>query len=148
LLLAVWGVEFLVRLGPDIPSLQDISIDPPVIGFTLVLSLATGVIFGMAPAFQSSRIDLNETLKESGIRAPAGSGRGHTRSLLVIAEMALALMLLISAGLLIQSFIRLQKVDPGFNPHGVLTARIMLPPSKYAEPRSQAAFIKEVIDRI
>jgi predicted permease len=148
LLLAVWGVEFLVRLGPDIPRLQDTSIDPRVISFTLVLSLATGVIFGMAPAFQGSRIDLNETLKESGIRAPAGSGRGRTRSLLVIAEMALALMLLISAGLFIQSFMRLQKVDPGFNPHGVLTAYIMLPSSKYTEPRRQAAFFKEVINRI
>jgi len=148
LLLAVWGVEFLVRLGPDIPRLQDTSIDPRVISFTLVLSLATGVIFGMAPAFQGSRIDLNETLKESGIRAPAGSGRGRTRSLLVITEMALALMLLISAGLFIQSFMRLQKVDPGFNPHGVLTAYIMLPSSKYTEPRRQAAFFKEVINRI
>jgi predicted permease len=148
LLLAIWGVEFLVRLGPDIPRLQDTSIDPRVISFTLVLSLATGVIFGMAPAFQGSRIDLNETLKESGIRAQAGSGRGRTRSLLVITEMALALMLLISAGLFIQSFMRLQKVDPGFNPHGVLTAYIMLPSSKYTEPRRQAAFFKEVINRI
>jgi putative ABC transport system permease protein len=148
LLLAIWGVEFLVRLGPDIPRLQDTSIDPRVISFTLVLSLATGVIFGMAPAFQGSRIDLNETLKESGIRAQAGSGRGRTRSLLVITEMALALMLLISAGLFIQSFMRLQKVDPGFNPHGVLTAYVMLPSSKYTEPRRQAAFFKEVINRI
>jgi putative ABC transport system permease protein len=148
LLLAVWGVEFLVKLGPDIPRLQDISIDPRVVGFTLSLSLATGVIFGMAPAFQGSRIDLNETLKESGTRAPVGSGRGRTRSLLVIAQMALALMLLISAGLLIQSFVRLQKVDPGFNPRGVLTAYLMLPPARYFEPRLQAAFFKEVIDRI
>jgi putative ABC transport system permease protein len=102
----------------------------------------------MAPAFQGSRIDLNETLKESGMRAPAGSGRGRTRSLLVITEMALALMLLISAGLFIQSFRRLQKVDPGFNSHGVLTAYIMLPSSKYTEPRRQAAFFKEVINQI
>jgi predicted permease len=148
LLLAVWGVEFLVRLDPDIPRLQDISIDPRVISFTLVLSLATGVIFGLAPAFHGSRIDLNETLKESGIRAPAGSSRGRTRNLLVITEMALALMLLISAGLFIQSFRRLQKVDPGFNPRGVLTASIMLPPEKYAEPRRQAAFFKELTARI
>ena len=148
LLLALWGVEFLVKLGPDLPGVQQISIDPRVMGFALALSLATGVIFGMAPAFQGSKINLNEALKESGIRAPAGSRRGRTRSLLVITEMALALMLLIGAGLLIQSFVRLQKVDPGFNPRRILTASIMLPPSKYTEPRRQAAFFKEVVGRI
>jgi putative ABC transport system permease protein len=148
LLLAVWGVGLLVKLGPDLPSLQEVSIAPRVVGFALVLSLATGVIFGMAPAFQGSRINLNETLKESGARAQAGTGRGRTRSLLVIAQMALALTLLVSAGLLIQSFIRLQKVDPGFNPRGVLMAYLMLPSAKYAEPGRQAAFLKEAIGQI
>jgi putative ABC transport system permease protein len=144
LLLAFWGVQFLVKLSPAIPRLQETTIDVRVLGFTLLLSLATGILFGLAPAFQGSRIDLNEALKESGTRSTAGSSRARTRSLLVIVEIALALMVLIGAGLLIRSFLLLQSVDPGFNPHNVLTAFISAP----GDPRQQVVLAKEVIDRI
>jgi putative ABC transport system permease protein len=147
LLLAFQGIELLIRWGPNLPRLEETTIDLRVLAFTFLLSLASGLIFGIAPALQSSKIDLQEALKESGTRSPV-LGRARTRSLLVMAEVALALMLLVSAGLLIRSFVRLLEVDPGFNPERILTGEILLPTPKYAEPRRQVAFFKEAVERV
>jgi len=148
LLLAYEGVDLFIRLAPDIPRLNDTTIDPHVLIFTAVLTLGTALIFGIAPALQGSSTDLQDSLKESGSRLTIGSTRARARSALVVAEIALALMLLAGAGLLVRSFVQLQQVDPGFNPRNLLTAFVMLPPSKYPEPQRQAAFFREVMDRI
>src|SRR6266699_2954948 len=136
LLLAYQGVDLFIRLAPDIPRLNETTIDPHVL------------IFSVVPALQGSSTDLQDSLKESGSRLTIGSTRAKARSVLVVAEMALALMLLAGAGLLVRSFVRVQQVDLGFNPKNLLTAFVMLPPSKYPEPRRQALFFHEVMDRI
>src|SRR5437762_3579752 len=148
LLLAYQGVDLFIRLAPDIPRLNETTIDPHVLFFSVVLTLGTALIFGIAPALQGSSADLQDSLKESGSRLTIGSTRAKARSVLVVAEMALALMLLAGAGLLVRSFVRVQQVDLGFNPKNLLTAFVMLPPSKYPEPRRQALFFHEVMDRI
>ena len=149
LLLSLWGTDLLASLGPnDIPRVQEIGLDWRVLGWTLGLSVLTGIIFGTAPALQASRLDLNESLKE-GARGTVGSSRhNRTRNLLVVAEVALSLMLLIGAGLLIRTFIRLQQTDPGFNPQNVLTMRLAPAGPNYEEQRQQADFYKQVIERI
>jgi putative ABC transport system permease protein len=147
LLMAYGGLDLFIRLAPDIPRLNETTIDLHVLMFTAVLTLGTGMIFGIAPALQGSR-DLQDSVKESGGRLTIGATRARARSVLVIAEMALALMLLAGAGLLVRSFVRVQQVDPGFNPKNLLTAFVILPPSKYPEPWRQAQFFHELTDRI
>ncbi|HEV2915208.1 MAG TPA: ABC transporter permease [Pyrinomonadaceae bacterium] len=147
LLLAVWGVDLLLALAPpDLPRGQGSALDARVLGFTILITLLTGVVFGLAPALQSSRPNLNETLKEGG-RGTTG-GHHRVRSSLVITEVALALVLLIGAGLLIRSFYRLQQVNPGFNPKNALTVSVSLPAKKYAEDDQQAAFFSQLIERV
>jgi putative ABC transport system permease protein len=119
-----------------------------VLGFTLLVSLVTGVISGLTPALQSSRPDLNETLKEGGKDGGSSSHMGRARNALIIAEVALTLALLVGAGLLIKSFRRLQEVDPGFDPRNLLTLRLFLPQSKYVEPQRQQAFFEQILKRI
>jgi predicted permease len=148
LLLAYEGVGLFIQLAPDIPRLNETVIDPHVLIFSAVLTLGTGLIFGIAPALQGYKTDLQDSLKESGNQLTIGSNRARARSVLVVSEMALALMLLTGAGLLVRSFVQLQQVDPGFNPKNLLTAFVMLPPSKYPEPQRQALFFHEVMDRI
>jgi predicted permease len=131
ILVALWGIDLFAALAPQwFARASEISIDTTVLGFTLGLSLLTGLLFGLAPALQSSRPDLNEALKEAGGRSAAGS-RGRGRSALVVSEIALALVLLMGAGLMINSFIRLQAVDLGFDGENVLKAEILLAGSKY-----------------
>jgi putative ABC transport system permease protein len=140
LLLAVWGLDVLVAVAPrDIPRLTEISIDWRVVGFALSLSFATGVVFGLAPALHATRADLNETLKEGG-RATAGVSHHRVRRLLVVAEVGMSLVLLIAAGLLINSFARLQDVSPGFDPARLLTFRLAPPTAKYTFERSEQLF--------
>jgi putative ABC transport system permease protein len=147
LLLAMWGIDFLVALSPqDIPRLDEIRLDGRVTLFTFIISLVTGLIFGLAPALQVSKIDLNETLKE-GSRGASGN-RNRARSVFVIAEVAFALVLLIGAALMLRSFQRLQRVDPGFKPDDVLTMNIMLPDSKYAEPEQWRSFEDRLLERV
>ncbi|HEV2915191.1 MAG TPA: ABC transporter permease [Pyrinomonadaceae bacterium] len=147
LLMAVWGIDLLVALSPsDLPRFDTVRVDARVLGFTMFVSLLTGVIFGLAPALKTSRIDLTQALKE-GSRSLAHAGL-RLKGLLVVSEMALALVLLIGAGLLIKSFWRLQDVDPGFNPKNVLTMRINLPDKKYPEGKERIAFVKGAIERI
>ncbi|HXJ92059.1 MAG TPA: ABC transporter permease, partial [Terriglobia bacterium] len=146
LLLAFQGLSFLIKLAPSVPRLHESTVDSRVLIFCSFLSLATGILFGLVPAFQASRIHLTEALKQSGPRRLT-SGPG-LRRMLVVTETALALMLLIGAGLLIRSFVQLSNVELGFNPQHVLTAMIMLPESRYSAPNRQAAFFKEAIRRI
>jgi len=149
LLLAVWGTDALLALAPDnIPRLSEVGVDARVFGFTLVVSLVTGIVFGLIPAVHASKPDLNEGLKE-GLRGSTGSAAGkRTRSVLVAVEVALSLVLLIGAGLMIKSFLRLQQMNLGFNPDNVLAVNLTLPNSKYTEDRQQAAFFREALERI
>ncbi|MEW6209105.1 MAG: ABC transporter permease [Acidobacteriota bacterium] len=146
LLVALWGTSFLIGTLPeDTPRLAEITIDRGVLLFSAALSIAAGAIFGLMPAIQASKPDLNSALKEGGNRATAG---GRLRSALVVTEVALVLMLLIGAGLLIKSFWRLQQVDPGFRPERVLSAQLAPPGTKYEEDSRKRAFYHEVISRI
>ncbi len=148
LLVAVWGVDSLVSLSPDtIPRVREIGIDAKVATFTLLISLLTGVVFGLAPALQVSKPDLTDALKESG-RTTAGVQRNRLRSLLVVSEIALSLVLLIGAGLMIKSFATLNRVDPGFNPDKLLTMGVTLLRAKYPEDNRVAAFYSELLERL
>ena len=149
LLFATWSLDLLVSLKPaNLPRLAEIGVDRAVFLFTLAISLATGIVFGLVPAWQASKPDLNEGLKESS-RGSSGGPRGHqVRGLLVVAEVALSLVLLIGAGLMIRSFSRLLAVDPGFKPDRVLTAFVSLPVSKYPKREEQAAFFDRLIERL
>lgn len=129
ILLATWGVNLLVSLAPSsIPRVKEVGLDRWVLGFTMLISLFTGIVFGLAPALQNSRINLNEMLKE-GARGAATTSphRALLRRVLVVAEIALSFILLISAGLLIESIRRLTDVNPGFNPQNLLTANVSFP---------------------
>src|SRR5215471_19117376 len=145
LLLGYAVLGFFVRMAPDIPRLNETTIDLHVLIFSAVLTLGTGLICGMAPAMQAQKADAQHSLKESDSRLTT---RAKARSILVVAEMASALILLAGAGLLVRSFVQLQQVDPGFNPRNLLTAFAMLPPSKYPEPQRQALFFHVLMDRI
>ncbi len=149
LLLAMWGVEALRALGPDsVPRLDETSLDGRAVAFTLVLSLITSVIFGLAPSLQASRADQHESLKEGGRGTPGVSGQQRLRGALVVIEVALSLVLLIGAGLLVRSFLRLQSVDPGFAAEGLLTMELNLPDSRYPAAPQKAAFYSQLIERV
>jgi predicted permease len=149
LLFALCGVELLSALAPeDLLHVSAIKVDGRALFFTLLVSLLTGIFFGLAPALKASRIDLNEALKDGSYNVTAGIERHRLRGLLVVSEMALALILLVGAGLLIKSFIRLQQVDPGFRPENVLTMRLNLTRAKYGEGQQRIAFFQEAFERI
>jgi len=147
LLLAVWGVDVLIAFAPrDIPRLGEITLDGRVVAFTAATATITGVLFGLVPAVHASHTNLHETLKDGG-RATGGRRRGRLLATLVVSEMALALVLLIAAGLLINSLVRLQDVPPGFDPRRVLTLRIAPPPAKYTFEKSDR-FYTEILARL
>jgi predicted permease len=148
LLIAVWFLAGLRWLNPgDIPRLPAIAIDGRALAFTFAVTALTGILFGVAPALRGSRISLSETLKEGG-RNMAGSGHRRLRNLLVIAEIALSLVLLIGAGLLIRSFIHVQRVEPGFAPRNVLSLRLTTEGTTHdAEPRRRI-FYQQLWERI
>src|SRR6185295_8850282 len=142
LLLAVWWSDLLVALGKDdIPRAVHVGIDWRVLGFTLAVSLLTGLIFGLAPAFHSSKTELVETLKEGGRGTSEGARRNRVRNVLVVTELAIAVVLLVGAGLLIQSLWRLQNVKSGLQPDNVLTFNVTLPEVKYNTDRQAQFFI-------
>jgi predicted permease len=146
--LAMWGIAVLVSLLPaEVPRLNNIGIDLRVLSFSLGLSVVTGMLFGLAPALSSSKIDLQLALKESGSPAMTGMG-GRLRSLLIVAEVSLALMLVIGAGLLVKSFWRLQQVDPGFKAENVLSLQLAPPSTAYAEGDRKRVFYREIMDRV
>ncbi len=149
LLFAWLSFSFLKQIIPNSMALNaSVRIDAKVFGFTMLLSLLTGVIFGLVPAFQAAKVDLNEALKQSGGRTGTGVGHRRLRSALVVTEIALALVLLVGAGLLIQTFLRLRALDIGVNPENVLTLRTSLPRSKYSELPKRAAFYEQVLERV
>ncbi len=146
-LTAAWGISLLKLVLPDnFPRTADIHLDGPALIFTALASVATGLIFGLAPAVQVSRTHLTESLKE-GERGAEGFGRNRLRGALVVSEVALALILLIGADLLLRSFVRLQAVDPGFKPDRLLTMEISLPGARYPAPQ-RAAFFSQLLDRV
>ena len=148
LLIAAWGVELLRAFAPDsLPRVAEIRIDGWVLGFTLVLSMIAGVVFGAAPLVQSARADLAGTLKAGGRGTTAAPSRHRLRSGLVAAEVALSLVLLTGAGLLLKSFVRLQQVDPGFDSKGVITFQVALPPAKYPTGPATAGFFRQALER-
>ena len=146
------GVRGLIALGsrqlPGMALTAAASLHPIVLGFTTLLALATGVVFGLVPALTLSRGNMNTMLKEDTARGSAGRRTGFTRATLVIVETALALVLLVGAGLLIKSFARLQGVDPGFAPDRVLTAQLSLPASRYPDAPARRAFWARLIERV
>ncbi|MDQ3744646.1 MAG: ABC transporter permease [Acidobacteriota bacterium] len=142
--LSVWLKDLLVALAPaGTPRIDEVSTDARVLLFALGATLLTGLVFGLAPALQASRPDLGESLKEGG--RGAADVRSRMRSLLVIGEVALSLVLLVGAGLLLKSFARLQRVNPGFDSSNVLTLRLSLPSARYREPRDKAEFYSKLI---
>jgi putative ABC transport system permease protein len=147
LLFALWGVGAIELLGSTVlPFNEGLHIDLGVLGFTLATSLLTGVLFGLAPAVRSASPDLNVSLKEGG--RWAGGGPGRLRNALVVAEIAMALVLLVSAGLLVKSIGRLQLVDPGFDPTNALTMNVWLPAANYPDGPSRAAFYDRLVERV
>jgi putative ABC transport system permease protein len=148
-LLAQWGVGLIVALSPEnLPRFDEISVDGRVLGFTLLMTCFSGLVFGLAPALQSWQVDLNTTLKEGGRSGAEGFRRNRLRKLFIVSEFALALLLLIGAGLMIRSFLRLQRVAPGFTPDRVLTAQIVLPQSSYREAARVGAFQRQLLQRV
>jgi predicted permease len=145
---------FAVRaMNPgNIPRLDAITIDPTVLAFTFGVSLLTGIVFGLAPAIRAARVDLTNTLKAGGRSGQGdggfGSARLRLRSLLVVSELALSLMLLIGAGLLVRSFVRLQAVPPGFNPSQVVSMRLGASGRRFEKPEAAQAFFRQIGDRI
>ena len=149
LLLAAWALNLIVKFGPEnVPRLSEARLDPLILSFTLLISVFTGVLFGLAPAIQNSRLDLNEALKEGGGRAGSGREGKRLRDLLIIFETALALMLLVGAGLLINSFAHLLSVPPGFDPQGVVMARTALPQSRYPKTEQSKLAQKRILERL
>jgi predicted permease len=147
-LVAVWSLEGLLAfLPPAVPRADSIGIDVWVLAFALAASLVSGIIFGLVPALHSSRTDLSRSLKEGERSVSDSRGRRRVRGILVISEFALAMVLLVSAGLLIRSFIRLIEVKPGFDPRNVLTMNVILPSTRYSKPADMATFYRTAIER-
>ena len=147
LLLAYFGVRLFVLLGPrDIPRLDEIGLDGRVFGFSLLIAVATGLVFGLAPALQISKPDLQDAMKEGG--RGSSKGRHRLRNALVISEVAIALVLLIGAGLMIKSFQQLLQLNLGFRTQNVLTMRLSVPSTKYKENAQVAAFYRQLLDKI
>jgi predicted permease len=149
LLLAYWGVSALVAAAPaSVPRVAEVGVDGRVLAFTLLVSLGTGLLFGTVPALHATRADLHGMLKDGGRGSTVDAGRQRFRRAMVVTEIALALVLVVGAGLLIQSFARLRGVDAGFDPDGVLTMQLALPPSTYAEKGQVWAFYRQALDRV
>ncbi|MGZ5004668.1 MAG: ABC transporter permease, partial [Chthoniobacterales bacterium] len=149
LLIAQWGTEALIKTVPqNIPRISTIQLDGVVLAFTLLVSLVTGIVFGLVPAWQASHIDLNTSLKSGSRTGGGGEHKARLRNGLVMAEVALALVLLICAGLLIQSFARLGHVQSGLRTKRVLTARIQLPGVTYPKNENVIAFYDQFLNRV
>lgn len=148
-LLAVAGVKSLQAITPEnTPRFNEVAVDWTVLAFTMLLSVATGLVFGLFPAIQASRPDMAETLKENGRGASAGISRHRVRSVLVVAEVSLALVLLIGAGLMLRSFMHMLEADPGFRPEKVLTMSVSLPQVKYHDPAKVRLFFQQVMEKV
>ncbi|HUS09971.1 MAG TPA: ABC transporter permease, partial [Pyrinomonadaceae bacterium] len=147
-LMATWGINLLSRLSTaEMSRMDEVTIDWRVLAFTSLITVAVGILAGLFPALQSSRFGLNEALKR-GDRGSFGGAGGRLRRSLIATEVALALMLLVGAGLVVRSFDRLTSVEPGFDPQNVLTFRMRLPDAKYKEASQAAAFCQEAMSRV
>ena len=148
-LLLAWGlVKTLVALGPDVPRLAEVGLDGAVVAFTLLVSLLTGFVFGLAPAVRASRPDLVDSLKEGGARAGRTGSVLRARNALVVGEIALALVLLVGSGLLIRSFANLMDVGVGFETEGLMTAEVALSTRDYPEQPERLQFFEDLVDRL
>ena len=152
LVVAVWGIELLVAAIPrsilvSMPYLDNLAIDSSVLGFTCAMTLVTGLVFGLAPALQASKPEIQETLKD-GSRSSTDSARHRVRNILVVSEIALALVLLVGAGLMLKSLLRLLEVNTGFDSRNLLTMQIALPAARYSEAEKRAAFHQQLLTRI
>jgi putative ABC transport system permease protein len=144
--LAIWGTNLLVAFKPDnLPRLSEIGVDGRVLGFTLGVSLLTGLLFGLLPAWTASRSGVGEALKEGGRSSTAGGARQRLRSTFVVVELAVALVLLVGAGLLIKTFWKLRSVEPGFNPDHLITMRVELPDTRYKDVAPQTRFRTQIL---
>ena len=149
LFLAAWAIRLIHRFAPaNIPHLQGARLDLRVLLFTLGLSLLTGIVFGLAPVLAAFRVSLNDTLKESGSHSGTGVGTRRAQKVLMVAEIALSIVLFIGAGLLVKSFQHLTALPPGFDPHGVLTARVALPLDQYQSLDQQRTFFQQLVSRL
>jgi putative ABC transport system permease protein len=149
LVFAYWGVEALVAMLPENTAQAElITIDVRVLLFTTLVAVIAGVLFGMAPGLQAARTDVNETLKEGGRSRSMGVAHHRVRSALVVVETTLALILMVGTGLMLKSFLRVTRADPGFDPNHVLTANVSAPESKYKEPAQRRMFIEQVVSRV
>jgi putative ABC transport system permease protein len=148
-LLASNGLDLIVALTPgNLPRLDEVNLDLRVLGFTTLITLLSGLLFGLAPALQATKVDLLTALKEGGRNLSEGFGRRRLRNMLVVSQVALALVLLVGAGLMVRSFLQLQRVDPGFKPDRVLTAMIVLPRNGYGEASRVAQFHQQLLERV
>jgi putative ABC transport system permease protein len=148
LLIAIWGIDSLKAFLPSIPRINEISPDPRVLAFTALVSIGVGIFAGLLPAWRASHPNLAGSLNENSRGSTEGAAGGRTRAALVVVEIVLALVLLASAGLLVESFLRLQKVPAGFDPTNVTTARVALPETNYGKPEQAAQFYKKLLDRV
>ena len=145
-LLAIWGTKLLVSFKPEnLPRLDEIGVDERVLGFTFAVSVITGLLFGLLPAWNASRRSVSEALKEGGRSSTAGGARQRLRSAFVVVELAVALVLLVGSGLLIKTFWKLRSVEPGFNPGHLITMRVELPETRYKEVAPQTRFRTQVL---
>jgi predicted permease len=150
LLLAVWGTGLLMKslpagVGPT--SIEVSTLTGPVFGFTLAVSVLVGLLFGLAPALQGSKFNLSQSLREGGRAGTTGATRQRLRNVLVVAEVALSLVLLVGAGLLVQSFVRLEKSNPGFRAAGILTMELSLPDAGYATDQQKITFYNRLLSK-
>jgi predicted permease len=149
LLLAAWTIRLIHRFAPpNIPHLQGARLDLSVLVFTLAVSLLTGILFGLAPVLAAFRVSLNNTLKENGSQSGTGAGTRRAQRVLMVAEIALSFVLFIGAGLLVKSFHQLTAIHPGFDPHGVLTARVALPLDQYQSIDQQRSFFQQLVEKL
>jgi putative ABC transport system permease protein len=153
LLMAVWGVEGLATGIPEsfsrfIPGWNKLQIDKTALVFTLIISVFTALLFGLLPALQATKVNLNDALKEGGKGFSGKSSRNRTRSILVVSEIALSMILLIGAGLMIRSFIEVLRSDLGIDPSGVLTMQVALPFEKYSQPEQRINLIQHLLSRV
>jgi putative ABC transport system permease protein len=148
LLLTIWSLDLIKTFQTvNIPRLNEVSLDGRVLLFALIMSLLTGVLFGLAPALRISKFNLGESLKEGG-RTSGGTARNRLRHILVVAEIAMSFVLLIGAGLLINSFMRLSQINPGFDANNLLTMNVFLSPSRYAQGAQQSNVIARILENI
>ncbi len=147
-LAAYWGLHLLLGLAPArLPRIHEVAVDGWALGFSFALALLTGVGFGLVPALQATRVDLNAVLKEEGRGSGEGRRRHRLRSALVVAELTIAVVLMVGAGLLMRSFIRLTRISPGFQTESAAVVDLRLPEKKYKEPAQQAAFAEQAVER-